>query len=227
MALVDLLFPKRCLQCGRSGTYICTNCIAKVKLAKQLCIECQKPAIDGITHVGCLKPFGLNGVLAGYEYRGVIKRVVKSIKYRFATDMAEEVAGLLVNQLQDGINALPENSLIIPVPLHERRQRWRGFNQAEELGRIIARKMGWRFHPSLMLRTKYTIPQVELKGDNRRSNIKRAFGLNPRYQKSINNHQSLIVFDDVVTTGATIREVCKVIKHYNKSLSVWGLSIAR
>lgn len=224
MSLLDLLFPKKCLQCGAGSLYLCQKCIDRVRLAKQVCVECQRPAIDGITHVGCLRSLGLHGCLSGFEYKWVIKKAIKSIKYRFASDMAEEIAGLLVTHLQKNVNALPKESVLVPIPLHKKRQNWRGFNQAEELGRVVAKKMGWPLVSDLLIRTRSTVPQVDLEGDQRRSNVQGIFSLHHPLPTTLN---TLIIFDDVITTGATVSEACKVIKRRNKELKIWGLSVAR
>lgn len=227
MSLIDLIFPKQCLQCGKNGTYICRNCVKRVRLAKQVCVECQRQAIDGVTHTGCRTSLGLDGTLAGFEYKWVIKRGIKSIKYRFVKDIAQELSDLLIDNIKNNINALPKDPVLVPVALHKKRLNWRGFNQAEEMGRIVARKMRWRFASDLLIRTKYTIPQVELKGDERKGNVQGIFVLNQKYRQLITKDQAFIIFDDVITTGATVREACKVIKRKNKKLMIWGFSVAR
>lgn len=227
MDLLDLIFPKKCLQCGKSGKYICKNCAEKVKVARQICVECQKPAIDGITHIGCHKPLGLDGVLAGFEYKWVMKKAIKSLKYRFAREVAQEVSFLMLRHLKSNINALPKDLVLIPIPLHKKRQNWRGFNQAEELGKIIAGQMKWKFIPNLIIRVRQSTPQAELKGEERRKNVQGIFQLNPKFKYPVSNINSLVIFDDVFTTGATMREAAKVIKRKNKDLKIWGLAVAR
>lgn len=227
MSLVDLLFPKKCLGCGASGLFICKECKSRIKPAKQRCIECQKQSIDGFTHVGCVRPLGLEGSMSAFEYSGVTKKAVKNLKYRFVKDLAEELSDLLLLHLKNNITALPKNCVLVPVPLHKKRLRWRGFNQSEELGKIVSKKMGWKFISDYVVRIKNTPPQAELKGDNRKNNVRGVFVNNLKLNKLEFNDKSLIIFDDVITTGSTIKEICKVIKRKNKNLKIWGLSVAR
>ena len=80
MTLIDLLFPKECLGCKRPGSYICSSCINKLSSIKLLCPECQKPAVDGITHVRCKKKLGMDallfkdfpGLLKDFKARGIV-----------------------------------------------------------------------------------------------------------------------------------------------------------
>ena len=74
MGILDLIFPKTCLGCGREGQYICPNCLAKVLLLKPACPYCEKPSIDGFTHIRCKKKYGLDGLTSIYRFEGVIKK---------------------------------------------------------------------------------------------------------------------------------------------------------
>ncbi|TSC53108.1 MAG: putative amidophosphoribosyltransferase [Microgenomates group bacterium LiPW_16] len=100
--------------------------------------------------------------------------------------------------------------VLTPVPLHWWRLRWRGFNQAEILGKMIAEKLEIKFVPDLLTRKKPTRPQVELEGKARRENIA----------------SNILLFDDVWTTGVTLRACGNVLKRAGVK-SVWGLTLAK
>jgi len=119
-------------------------------------------------------------------------------------------------------NLFKKNFIITPVPLHKSRERWRGFNQASLLAEKIGKVMEWDFIPDLLVRTKYTLSQVRLKGDDRRINVENAFTLNTTY---VIQNTSYVVFDDVVTTGSTLKEMAKVLKRAGAK-KVWGLTLA-
>ena len=84
MSLVDLFFPKKCLSCAKGGRYICEACLNKVKRARQICIECERPSIDGMTHTKCKRPWGLDACFSIWVYEGVIRKAFIKLKYKFA-----------------------------------------------------------------------------------------------------------------------------------------------
>ena len=227
MSFFDILFPKKCLECGRPGSYICASCIGKLLTLKQICIECGRPAIDGMTHVSCRRALGLDGLIFIWPYGGVIRKAILTLKYKYAKEIAEELAGYSVFFLQKRKVVLPPKSNLIPIPLYWYRKNWRGFNQTEEIGKLISQGMGWGFEPELLIRKRLKTPQAKLKREERSKNIRGVFTLNPEY-KLTNQliNQSYIIFDDVLTTGSTLKEACKVLKRKGVK-RVWGLTIAR
>src|SRR3990172_6290380 len=156
MNLVDILFPKFCLGCRMKNYFLCPACLGKVRLVRQICVECEKLSV------------------------------------------------YTVHYLKTNVHALPSNTILVPVPLYMRRVRWRGFNQSERIGKIIAEKMGWNFSPEQVVRKSSTVPQVELRGKQRKMNLKDVFALNS--SKKLNG-ASIVVFDDVMITGTTLKEV--------------------
>jgi len=218
--LLDFLFPRRCLGCGQWGKYFCQECLKKIKLIeRQICPVCKKLAIGGKTHPRCQTKYSLNGLVSIFTYQGIIKKAIGKLKYKFITDLAEELIGLTSKHM-----SYPKSSILIPVPLHPRRQRWRGFNQAELLGRMLAEKYGWRVQTNLLVRYKHTKPQVDLKGKERKRNIRGAFKITPKAK--IKNLKKVWLFDDVWTTGSTLRECGQVLKRAGAK-EVWGLTLAR
>lgn len=196
--ILDFLFPKLCLECKKEGKYICDNCIEKV--------------LDGT--------FDENN-FSIFKYKGVIKKAIVSIKYKFATDIANELVEVCVKRLKS--NKF-HNVTLVPVPLFWQRENWRGFNQTEVIGEKIAMEMSWNYVSSLLIRTKKTEPQVNLKGLSRRSNLTNVFAVNPNYVLSTNS--SVLIFDDVFTTGSTIKEIKKVLNEVGFK-KIYSLTIAR
>ena len=228
MSIVDIIFPKNCLGCKKGGQYLCTQCVQEARLAKQVCIECAKPAVDGMVHVKCKRAWGLSGCLSVWKYQGAIRTTILKLKYKFVYEIAEELSDHIANFLQKEITALPKNCLLTSIPLHRRRTNWRGFNQGEEIGKLIANKMGWKFCSDILVRKLLKRPQTELKGGERRKNIRGVFSLNPKFGKTqlLSTNYQLLLFDDVLTTGATMIEATKVLKR-NGAKNVWGLTIAK
>lgn len=256
MNILNLLFPPRCVSCGRPGRYLCPKCLPKIKIIEQqVCPVCERPAIDGATHPGCRIRSSLDGLTSFFVYDGPIKKAIKKLKYKFVTDLAEELVILtgaastnfsIASSHDD--SSIPGHSttanfnedvavrrhskivglrpLLVPVPLHWRRLNWRGFNQSEVLGKLMSARLKTRFAPDLLIRKKYTQPQVKLKGKERKENIQDAFIINPRYQKLEIGYWELVIFDDVWTTGATLKTCGQVLKEAGAK-KVWGMTLAR
>lgn len=140
-----------------------------------------------------------------FKYEEVIRKAILALKYKYATSIAEELAKACVLKMK-----LRGTYTLIPVPLHKKRENLRGFNQVEIIGKKIAKQKNWEFIPNLLIRTKSTTPQVKLKGSARRTNLSGVFRINPIYIKD--NISNMLIFDDVFTTGSTIREVTKALK---------------
>lgn len=222
--LLGLLFPRRCLGCGQPGGYFCSSCRPKIKpLLTQICPVCQKAAISGKTHVRCQTKLSLDGLISLFSYEGIMQKAIKKLKYRLVTDLAEELASLAVAFRPSIFNR--QSLFLVPVPLHPRRQRQRGFNQAELLGQILAKKFDWSVQTELLVRSRSTKPQVSLRRRERWPNIRGAFKLNPRVTDNLKSATHLI-FDDVWTTGSTLKECGRVLKR-NGVKQVWGLTVAK
>ena len=224
--LLDLLFPKRCVSCRKFGSYLCDNCFDKIEFVeKPVCPYCERQAVGGKAHPGCLRRFGLDGLIVVCRYRGPVKSAIVKIKYKWIFDIEKILATILSGNLWKF--DFPPNAVLVPVPLHPQRKRWRGFNQAEILGKDLALRFK---HPyrDLLLRNRYTRPQVELKKEDRRKNVDGAFSV--RLEKrgedaSILRNRDFILVDDVYTTGATMGECCRVLKKAGAS-SVWAMAVA-
>ena len=147
------------------------------------------------------------------------------MKYKFAKQIGGELSKVILENLKSESNfyALPVPAVLIPIPMHFFRENWRGFNQAELIGKAISRAMNWGYVDNLLIKKRPTVSQTELKGESRTKNIKGVFSLSPNYNLSSKN---FIIFDDIFTTGSTLKEAVKVLKHGGEG-KVWGLTIAR
>lgn len=225
MDLLNLIFPKTCLGCGREGKYLCDTCLEKLKILKPVCPYCEKLSIDGFTHIKCHKVYGLDGLTSIWDYEGAIKKAILAFKYKYATEVGKELNGRIVDWLIRNKELVPNVQCLVPVPIHWYRENVRGFNQSEEIGREVAEKLGWDFKHDLLIKKKSTNPQAQLTVAERKQNLQGVFSLNPNYSLSTIGC-SLILFDDVFTTGSTLKEAAKVLKRAGV-IKVWGLTIAR
>ncbi|OGG24123.1 hypothetical protein A3A79_02920 [Candidatus Gottesmanbacteria bacterium RIFCSPLOWO2_01_FULL_43_11b] len=197
MEFLDILFPKRCLRCGRIGKYFCPSC---------------RTTIASINTP--MYPIGLNGLTCFFRYQGIIQKAIKALKYRSISDLASEFVSL-IPQVE-----IPNVDVFIPVPLHASRYRQRGFNQAEVLGRLIAEKLHIPIRTDILRRIKRTTPQVEMKKRKERlKNMEKVFA-------ATYSPERVLLFDDVFTTGATIRSAANVLKRAGAKF-IWGMTMAR
>jgi len=156
-----------------------------------------------------------------FKYQGVIKKAIVAIKYKFATDIVDELVDASVERLK---SRKLHNVAFVPIPLHIHRSNWRGFNQSEIIGKKIAEKLNWEFVPDLLIRNKNTTPQVGLKSFDRHQNMSGVFSVSSRYIQY--SKPNILIFDDVYTTGSTMKEAKKVLKNSGFK-RIYSLTIAR
>lgn len=178
----------------------------------------------GVTHVRCKKRWGMDGLTAAFEYRGVVSRLIQKIKYKRVEEIYEVVVEMVVSLGE--FTVLERGSwLVVGVPLHRRRVRERGFNQAELLARALAESFGWEHVEGVLVRRRYTKPQVKLEKSERLENVRGAFKIGGREAERLVRGRGVVLVDDVWTTGATMRECAKVLKRCGAG-EVWGLVVA-
>lgn len=232
--LFDILFPKKCVGCGRSGKYVCHECEVGLWEEEQICPICRRVSRYGLKHKYCHEPYSLDGLTCLWAYEGVARAIIKKAKYRFFYDLLRELISLPVDQLSVRpefnyfLKYLETKPVVVPVPLYPKRLRERGFNQAE----MIAKMFSQIWHLELndcLIRVKDTGHQVG------RTRIERLLALENAFQTSpsvplLNSGEgrraNILLVDDVWTTGATMNECGKTLKKAGVK-RVWGLVLAR
>ncbi len=216
-AILDSLFPKVCLRCGAYGSYLCEICQEQIpRNIKQRCIICQKPSLGGWTHPKCSSKTTPNRLITIFDYHTFpIARVITQGKYYFIPEIFEILGYITATEL-----LLPPLSVLIPIPLANRRKRWRGFNQSEVVASTIAKTISLQLVTSL-IRIKHTATQKGLNQTQRKQNLLNVFSLPQALQSEL-----VILIDDVTTTGSTFIETTKACKQ-NFSGPVWCIAIAQ
>ncbi len=236
--ILDLLFPKECLNCRRAGIYLCADCQRQIKINQQdVCPVCKNKSAYGRTHAWCRQATNLDGVIVAVEQtNNIVKKAIHYFKYAFVQELKADLARLLINKIiqLDRQKTQPnwlrlllgnDNLIIVPVPLHKRRLRWRGFNQSELLAKEVCQKLNLPWQTNLLQRIKYTTPQVKLKRRKRLKNIRRAFRVSREWQDKL-AESKIILIDDVATTTGTLNECARVLKKHG-ALEVWGIVLER
>jgi ComF family protein len=185
-AFLDLIFPPRCEVCRGLGP-------------EALCEKCQKK-------INFLSPSAFIHSVGVYE--GPLKTAIQRFKFKKKINLAEPLGVLLVKYLSHNLD-MNLVDLIVPVPLHERRVRERGFNQAELLSHTITKYYDVPTVSGALFRTRETHPQFDLPRAERIKNVRGAFEVKGG---SLLRDRSLLLLDDIYTTGSTVSECTRVLK---------------
>lgn len=199
--IIDILWPKMCLGCGREGTYICKDC--EIFLSEVNMIEASPPSYN---------------IVSVWEYEGLMEKLIHKIKY----DGCYDIIGELIKKAFEKIDLeLPEDTIITFVPMYKKKERRRGFNQAE----LIAKKVGevtGKPVVRLLEKTKDNSSQVGLGPQERAVNVEGIFAA--AFTKG--KPHAVLIVDDFYTTGATLKECARVLKSSGVK-NVFSLALAR
>jgi ComF family protein len=218
---LELLFPSRCLGCGKEGSYICLDCRGRLPaITPPMCRCCGIPLPDGGLCSVCLSHRRIiDGIRSPFLFEGVIRQAIHQFKY----DNLRHAAKTLADLLSDYLAAHPvPGEVLIPVPLHSRRLRERGYNQSQLLARELGKLAGLPVMTDCISRQRQASPQIKATSvSQRRSNVANAFVCNTTLRD-----KKVILIDDVATSGATLDACAATLKSAGAG-SVWGLTIAR
>jgi ComF family protein len=213
---VELLLPPACLLCGQllppgfDPQEFCASCqVDMPPMGRSHCSCCSQPfPASSSQHLckTCLqRPAAFSSVHAACSYKERIKDAIHQLKYRNQVNLAQPLGKVLVKSLESARTSFSPDC-IIPVPLHPSRLRERGYNQALEISRPLSRTLRIPIDSKLLQRALKTTPQQGLTAAERKSNLRNAFTLT----KPTSARKVLLV-DDVMTTGETVRECCRIL----------------
>ena len=221
MAL-DLLFPQWCVGCGKEGEFICYSCRRSLpRIMPPLCPMCGKPQPSGILCSGCVGwQAEIDGIRSPFRFDGVMRQAIHQLKYRNLRALAQPLAGLLQDYLVT--NPVP-GEVMVPVPLHQKRLRERGYNQSSLLAKELGKLINLPVVDDCLIRQRQAPPQARAATvEERRSNVVDAFSCRDRRLQD----KQVLLIDDVSTSGATL-DACATVLKANGATSVWGLVLAR
>lgn len=207
-----MLFPETCPVCQRPSidhrtAPICAGCWQSIKpYTGPKCRKCGKPLIsDASTICGdCLqdepafesaRSFGL--------YDGALRKAINLLKYHNVKRLSKPLSDIIMRI------KIPQVDAVLPVPLYKKRLRQREFNQSALIAKYTAKSLGLILILDSLVKNRDTKPQVGLSSDERRKNMRNAFGIQ---NKEMIEGKNILLVDDVSTTGATVRECSKVLK---------------
>ncbi|MEM1411019.1 MAG: ComF family protein [Pseudomonadota bacterium] len=228
--MLDALLPGQCLLCDAAsgGAAVCPACLRGLPPVVPACPTCALPRGDGVIPCGACQaqPPPWEAAVAPLRYEFPVDRLIHRFKYRgdlpAGAALADAMAlgpwpsgappEIAATQSGRGVNRAP---WLVPVPLHALREAWRGYNQAAELARALAMRSGWPLVPGLR-RIRATRPQTGLDARARAGNVAGAF----RWVGPALEDQTVVLVDDVFTTGATALACAEVLKEAT-GLRLW------
>ena len=228
---LDLVFPPTCIPCGApgdDGLDLCAGCRAELPAMGVACLRCARPLPDAVLATPdapaplcgpCRrKPPPFTRAYAAFRYEQPLPTLVGALKYRGRLDTLRLMGLLLAESLTQVDAEAPAG--IVPVPLHPRRLRERGYNQALELARIVGRRLDVAVLANSCARVRATPPQTGLEAKARQQNLRGAFAATADLTGA-----HLAVLDDVVTTGSTVGEVARALLAAGAArVDVWCLA---
>lgn len=228
---LDFLFPRSCCGCWKVWSYLCFECKKSLIPHPEICPVCHSASSGFKTCASCTleeKTF-LDGLAIGFSYQSLLKKLIFKLKFYHKKDIAQFLAerGVLLLHLNPYLQQeLMKKKLKISfVPSHRYRKYFqKGYNQSELLAKSLAEQL-WVPFISCLRKTRATSSQVKLKRNERLKNLNSAFELIA--SESLEKDTTLLIIDDVTTTGATLNEVAKTIKHTRPDIKVWGMVLAR
>lgn len=175
MAILDWIYPKKCLECGEIGRYVCQRCQG------------------GIHRKG-----------ESLKYTGVVRKIIKEIKYRGSYDLVHELVELWAPRRPVG------DVLVTSVPMWADKMRVRGYNQAELIAQVVAKRWGVEY-VQLLVRVRETRPMYGLSIAERENNVSGVFEPKTILRATILKKYNVVLIDDIWTSGATTKECVRVL----------------
>jgi competence protein ComFC len=197
ISLIEIVFPEFCVGCGKFNTLLCSRCYQTIEFV-QFKINSHK------------NDNKLDSIICCCYYQSVAKKLVHELKYTGVINVGKTIAHIIYYN-----SNLPEFDLITFVPIHNKKLKLRGFNQtkiiAKELGKITNTPVA-----SLLIKTKNTKSQMSLDNkSNREKSILNSIKINPKiFQNDKIKFKSILIIDDVYTSGTTLRYCAKILKDF-------------
>ena len=224
--LKEAIFPKVCAGCDQEGECMCDRCAHSLKRYSTVGCSICKKGTEQVGYCGdCRAHAPISVLFSAYSFSDpIVKKAVHMLKYGYVSEIAEKMgknlADLYPRDPQGGIFL---DALVIPIPIHKKRLKERGFNQSERIAHFCAETWNIPMEKDVLIRIKHTESQVQLSGDERRKNILGAFDV--RDAERIQGKKVFLI-DDVYTTGGTLLEAARML-HENGVREVVGITFAR
>ncbi|MCK4708276.1 MAG: ComF family protein [Gammaproteobacteria bacterium] len=235
--ILDIIYPRRCVLCLQTQPHqinskldLCVACQSDLLPLTSACYQCGIPLEDskpGQLCGQCLqKRPAFDHVISIYHYQNPLIWLIQQMKFHNKPTIAYLLGQLMAKQLAFflPLKNFSKPEVIIPVPLHYKRQYERGFNQAEEFAKIISTRLDCTIDTQFLERSLPSQQQSGLDAGQRRKNVKGIFRIKNKKQYS---YKHIAIIDDVMSTGSTVNEIAKTLKKAGvEKVDVWVLARA-
>ena len=226
--LIDIIYPKTCPVCGRVRPYgkkdVCESCVKGLKWVESpVCMKCGKTLEDEEAEfcADCIRiPKSFDRNYPVFDYEGEIKDSLYAFKYKNQRDHADFYAGCIVKRYGSQLKEKGFDG-IVPVPVHKKKKKSRGYNQAELIALSLGELLDITVYPDYLVRTEATDPQKELDDKERMKNLKNAFNIGQNDVKL----EKILLVDDIYTSGATM-DACTRVLLASGVISISCVSVA-
>lgn len=215
----SIRLPSICVLCKhyhKDSTAVCTHCIALLPRLGPACVHCAYPLFDGdyLLCGQCIaNPPPIDKALISYRFEEPLRTLIHQFKYHHRFYLCTFLSQLIMNAWQQ---EQTQPQCLIPVPMHPKKIRQRGFNQSILLTRLLAKKTGIPYDLTLCRKSKNTEAQATLNGKQRIRNVQGAFSLNTT------SYEHIALIDDLLTTGSTANELARTFKKAGvKKVELW------
>ncbi|MHC4450573.1 MAG: ComF family protein [Planctomycetota bacterium] len=222
-ALLDAIAPPLCVLCrDEPGAlpWLCDDCAVDLVLERGArCLRCGVPRrLESPTCAECIDfPRAFAALRTAAPHRGVARRLVHRLKYQRVLAAAAPLGHLAAAAAR--MLPIPAGAVVVPVPLHPRRRRQRGFNQSAEIGRVVAAELGMRHRPRLLRRIRDLGPSVDRTAAGRRRVVRGAF-------RARFCDDPILLVDDVVSTGSTLASCARALQRRGAK-EIWAVAVTR
>lgn len=229
--ILELIFPSSCYKCKKSGAYLCISCYDSLDIfPHSICPHCNIRLPGGKLSDKCYNVLKLDRLFTCSNFRDeTLNKLIKDLKYKKSYTLSKPLAQFTYWWLKkEGyIEEIKKNiDVIIPIPMHRKKHKERGFNQAEKIAQEFAQLSELEFNSNILIKTKKTKTQVEVGiKKEREKNLKNVFTVEPSQVSNIKN-KTILLIDDVITTGSTMRECAKTLRRAG-AREVCGLAVAK
>lgn len=217
--IIDIIYPRRCPVCGDivvpKGELICTSCTHTLTpITEPRCKKCSKPMDNEEKEYchDCKK--NMHHYISGcsvWVYDEAMKKSIADFKYKGRKEYSDYYVAKIIDKYSEYINRIHPD-VLVPIPIHRKKERQRGYNQADILAKGIGKKLSIPVSSHLLQRDKYTLPQKELSNTERLKNLEKAFSYSKKEYEKINlSIHKVMLIDDIYTTGSTIEACTKIL----------------
>lgn len=223
-SIIDILFPNYCLICSRLGYYICPYCKRKLIPSIPECYKCRRLSAQYKTHTKCLDLYSLDSAFYGWQYNKDSSSLIKTFKYKGAYSIGEYLSSILAERiLATSFLKQFSNPLFIPIPMHPKKRKLRGFNQTEILAENLSVLLSVPVNKDILKREVYLKAQAEKNKEEREIIEEDIFS----FKNIPLKFKEIILIDDVITTGTTLERAAKAIRETNKNVSINAIALLR